>query len=332
MNIFFKQSNLIVVYLLVALLTLGTSGYMLIEGWSFIEALYMTVITMTTIGFTEVRPLSTTGRIFTLGLIVFGVITATYSISMVIELFTSAEFQEQLHSRRRRKELSKITNHCIICGFGRMGRSLASEMKTRNAAFVVIDQNSEVIERCHHLGFLAILGNAADERILREAGIEQASSLIAAANSDAENVFIVLTAKSMKPDLQIIARCNSEASIPKFEKAGASTVISPYIIAGRRIAQMLTHPNVTNFLDGMLEFGGQQMRLEEFVIGQNSALAGLTLREAKLKAAVLAVYHPEQTLISHPNAETKLLPGAAIIVMGLDQELNKLAQIVKGQF
>jgi voltage-gated potassium channel len=329
-NIFFKQSNLIVVYLLVTLLTLGTSGYMLIEGWSFIEALYMTVITITTIGFTEVRPLSTTGRIFTLGLIVFGVITATYSISMVIELFTSAEFQEQLYNRRRRKELAKITHHCIICGFGRMGRSLASEMKTRNAAFVVIDQNSEVIERCHLLGFPAILGNAADERILGEAGIEQASSLIAAANSDAENVFIVLTAKSMKPDLQIIARCNSEASIPKFEKAGASTVISPYIIAGRRIAQMLTHPNVTNFLDGMLEFGGQQMRLEEFVIGQNSALAGLTLREAKLKAAVLAVYHPEQMLISHPNAETKLLPGAAIIVMGLDQELNKLAQIVKG--
>jgi voltage-gated potassium channel len=290
----------------------------------------MTVITMATIGFSEVRPLSNIGRLFTLALIAFGVITATYSISVVIEFFTSAELQEQLRSRRRRKALSKITDHCIICGFGRMGRSLAGEMKLRNAPVLVIDQNEEAIEKCHYWGIPAILGNAADERILGEAGIERASSLVAAANSDAENVFIILTAKSLNPALQVIARAHSEASIPKLEKAGANTVISPYAIAGRRIAQMLTHPNVTSFLDGILEFGDQQMRLEEFVIGPSSPLAGLTLREAKLKAAVLAVTHPEQTLISHPNADTKLLPGAAIIVMGVDQELNKLAQIVKG--
>jgi voltage-gated potassium channel len=153
---------------------------------------------------------------------------------------------------------------------------------------------------------------------------------VAAANSDAENVFIVLTAKSIRPDLQIIARAHSEASIPKLEKAGVNTVISPYTIAGRRVAQILTHPNVTSFLDGILEFGGQQMRLEEFVIGQNSPLAGLTLREARLSVTVLAVSHPDQALLTHPNSDTRLLPGAAIIVMGIDPELNKLARIVKG--
>ncbi len=330
MNILLRQSRP-VIYLLLGLLTLGTSGYMLLEGWSFVDALYMTVITITTIGFGEIKPLSTLGRVFTLGLIAIGVITATYSISTVIESLTSTEFREHLRGQRRRKQLTKITNHCIICGFGRMGRSLAGEMKARNAPFIVIDQDQEAIERCDQLNLPAICGNAADERILHEAGIERASSLVAAANSDAENVFIVLSAKSIKPDLHIIARCNSEASIPKLEKAGASMVISPYSIAGRRIAQMLTHPNITSFLDGVLEFGDQQMRLEEFVIGQNSPLAGLTLLEAKLKVAVLAVLHPEQTLLSHPNAETKLLPGAAIIVMGIDHELNKLAQIVKGQ-
>jgi voltage-gated potassium channel len=303
---------------------------MLIEGWTFIEALYMTVITMATIGFSEVRPLSTAGRLFTLALIAFGVITATYSISVVIEFFTSADLQEQLHTRRRRKALAQITEHCIICGFGRMGRSRASELKIRNASFIIIDQTDEAIEKCHHLGLPALQGNAADERILREAGIERASSLVAAANSDAENVFIILTAKSIRPDLQIIARTHSEASIPKLEKAGANTVISPYATAGRRVAQLLTHPNVTSFLDGVLEFGDQQMRLEEFVIGPHSPLAGLTLRQAQLEVTVLAVLHPEQTLLSHPNAETKLLPGAAIIVMGIDSELNKLAQMVKG--
>ncbi len=318
------------IYLLVILVAAGTGGYILIEDWSLIEALFMTVITVTTIGFGEVKPLSTTGRIFTLGLIMFGVITATYSVSTIIELFTSDEFREHLSSRRRHRQLAKITDHCIICGFGRMGRSLAGEMKVRNAPFIVIDQDSSVIERCHQLSLPALLGNAADEKILHAAGIERASSLVAVANSDAENVFIVLSAKSIRPDLPIIARCNSEASIPKMEKAGASTVISPYAIAGRRIAQLLTHPNVTSFLDGILEFGDQQMRLEEFVIGQNSPLAGLSLREAKLKVAVLAVLHPEKTLLAHPNAETKLVPGAAIIVMGIDQELNKLAQIIKG--
>lgn len=330
MNILFKQSNLLVIYLLAALLVFGVSGYMLIEGWTFIEALYMTVITMATIGFSEVKPLSTEGRIFTLTLIVFGVITATYSIGKVIEFFTSAELQEQFHERRRRRALAQITQHCIICGFGRMGRSLAGELKIRSASFIVIDQNGDAIDKCHHLGWPAVQGNAADERILREAGIERASSLVAAANSDAENVFIILTAKSIRPDLPIIARTHSEASIPKLERAGAETVISPYAIAGRRVAQLLTHPTVTSFLDGILEFGGEQMRLEEFIIGPNSALAGLTLREAQLNVTVLAVSHPEQTRLAHPTSDTKLLPGAEIIVMGIDAELNNLARLVKG--
>jgi voltage-gated potassium channel len=330
MSLLFKRSRLLVLALVFLLLTVGTGGYILIEGWSLVEALYMTVITMTTIGYGEVRPLSIAGRIFTIGLIAFGVITGTYAISTVVEMLTSEEFQEHIHNRRRRQALGKINQHCIICGFGRMGRSLAKEMKLRKSPCIVIDQNELVIARSHELGLPAILGNAADERILQEAGIERASSLVAAANSDAENVFIVLTAKRMNPQLHIISRCNSEASVPKLETAGANTVILPYAIAGRRIAQMLTHPNVTSFLDGVLEFGGEQMRLEEFVIAPNSPLAGLTLRDAKLEATVLAVSLPGHTLLAHPNADTKLLSGAAVIVMGIDQQLNKLADLAKG--
>ncbi|MEW5960865.1 MAG: potassium channel protein [Chloroflexota bacterium] len=321
---------LAVISLAGGMVILGTLGYMLIEGWSFIDALFMTMITMTTIGYGEVHQLSPLGRVYTIGLIVIGVVTASYTITAVVEVLTSQDFLKQLRDHRRRRELEKISNHCIICGFGRLGRTLARELKDRRFPIIVVDLDDAAIEACQQLDIQAVQGNAADERILHQAGISRAKALVAAANSDAENVFIVLSAKGINPNLQIITRCNSEGSIPKLEKAGADSVISPYVTAGRRIAQMVAHPNVLSFLDGILEFGDQQMRLEEFIIDHKSPLAGLTLREAKLKAAVLAVTHPEQALLSHPNADTKLLPGAAIIVMGIDQELKRLAQLVKG--
>ena len=303
---------------------------MLIEGWPLLDSLFMTAITMSTIGYGETRPLSPEGRIFTIGLIIIGVVTASYALTYAVQLFTSREFLKQLRDHRRRRELDKICNHCIICGFGRMGRTLARELKRRDLPMIVLDLNEAAIEECYQLGIPAIEGNAADERVLHEAGIDRANALVAAANSDAENVFIVLTARGLNPNLQIITRCNSEASVPKLEKAGANRVISPYATAGQRIAQMLVHPNVITFLDGILEFGDHQMRLEEFIIDEKSPLAGLSLQEAKLKVAVLAVTHPDQTLLSHPNADTKLLAGAAIIAMGVDQELKKMADLVKG--
>jgi len=226
--------------------------------------------------------------------------------------------------------LEKISQHCLICGYGRLGRNLAKELRRHNHPIIIIDIDPAVVEACHQAGLPAMVGNAADERVLQEAGIERAASLVAAANSDAENVFITLSAKSLNSSLKIISRCNSEHSVSKLERAGVDTVISPYAIAGQRIAQMLTRPNVTDFLDGVLEFGGQKMRLEEFIIASTSPLVGLTLREAKLKVAVLAVSHPDQPLLTHPNANTRLLPGAAIIVMGVDEELSRLAELVKG--
>ncbi|MCG3212160.1 MAG: Glutathione-regulated potassium-efflux system protein KefC [Anaerolineae bacterium] len=325
----FKNPLLAVVGLLLFMVTFGTLGYMVIEGWSLLDSLYMTAITLSTIGYGEVKTLSPSGRIFTIALIFVGVATASYAATVGIELFTSERFLTDLRNRRRRRILQKISDHCIICGFGRMGSSLAAELQSRGTNVVAIDLGDEAIERCQLRGLPAIQGNAADDRILREAGIERASSLVAATKSDAENVFIILTAKSINPNLHIFSRCNSEASIPKLQKAGAETVISPYTIAGKRIAHMITHPNVTSFLDGVLEFGGHQMRLEEFVVGQNSVLAGQTLREARLNAVVLAVDHPGQGVYAHPSADTRLQPGTAFIAMGLDEELFKLGNLVK---
>ncbi|RME75416.1 MAG: potassium channel protein [Chloroflexi bacterium] len=326
-----QRTILVIAGLSALVIILGTAGYMVIEGWTLVDSLYMTIITMTTIGYGEVKPLSPLGRFYTIGLIIIGVATASYALTATVNLLTSPNFVRQIRAYRSRKRLNKISQHTIICGFGRMGRNLARELLARNQPIIVIDLDEAAIERCQTLGVPAVHGNAADEEVLYAAGINRASSLVAAANSDAENVFIVLTARGLNPNLRIITRCNSEASISKLEKAGADTVISPYITASRRIAQMLLRPNVVNFLDGILEFGDHKIRLEEFIIDKDSPLAGLTLKEARLKVAVLAVTHPDHAELSHPNAETRLLPGAGIVVMGVEEELQQLAELVKGR-
>lgn len=326
-----RKPVLVMTVVLVTLVVLGTTGYMMIEGWTLLDSLYMTVITLSTIGYGEVKTLTPTGRVFTLALIIVGVATASYVVTVSIELFTSERFLSDLRNRRRRKLLKRIKNHCIICGFGRMGSVLANELQSRGTDVVAVDMSQETVEKCQLLGIPAIQGNASDDRMLREAGIERANSLVAATKSDAENVFIILTAKSINPGLKIFSRCNSEASVQKLQKAGAEIVISPYAIAGKRIAHMITHPNVANFLDGVLEFGDHQMRLEEFVVDSGSPLVDLTLREARLNAVVLAVNHPGQQVYTHPNADIRLQPGTAFIAMGLDEELLKLVNMVKGK-
>lgn len=318
------------IIILSILLTVGTAGYMVIEGWSMFDSLYMVVITMTTIGYGEVRELSTTGRVFTVFLILVGVASGSYAISAAIETLTSYEFHQARRDRRRRRQLKKIFNHAIICGYGRLGRSLARELRDRDFPLIVIDVDPASISDCEELGIAAVQGNAADETVLREAGIERAKSLIAVANSDSENVFIVLTAAGLNNHLEIIARYNSEASMSKLQRAGAHTVLSPHVIAGRRITHMLVNPRVTRFLDGVLEIGKQRLRLEDFVIGPHSPLIGKTLKEARLNVTVLAISRPNEPFISHPNADTELLPGVEMVVMGLDEDLKRLAAQING--
>ncbi len=311
------------------LLVVGTMGYMVIEGWSWLDSLYMVIITITTIGYGEVGgPMSSVGRIFTMGLIMVGVIAGSYAVSTIVESLTSQQFRDEKRSLKKQRGLQRIAQHCIICGCGRLGSSLANEMRARQSPLIVIDTNLKVVEKCELLGIPVVMGNAADEKILAEAGIERASSLVTVADSDAENVFIILSARALNPNLKIISRCNSEASISKLKAAGAHTVISPYVIAGRRIAHMLLNPRVTEFLDGVLEIGHQRLRLEEFEIGENSSLIGLTLRESKLKVAVLGVLPRNDDFISMPTADTKFAIGDAVVVMGVEQRLRDFAELV----
>lgn len=328
LSMFANSTFFLIIVLLAMPIVIGVSGYMLIEGWPFLDALFMTMITISTIGYGETKPLSDGGRLFTIFLIILGVGTASYAITRTIELAVSQDILTLFRQRGRQRRLEQLEKHTIICGFGRVGSSVARALQEEGAPCVVIDTDPDVIERCQELGFPTVMGNGADEHTLDEAGIGRAEALVSAAKSDADNVFIVLTARSINPKLKIISRCNMDSSIAKLEKAGADSVISPYSITGHRIAQMLTRPNVVNFLDGILQFGDHQMRIEEFIITEKSPLAGLTLLEAKLKVAVLAVDHPGEMVSTHPNANTKLLPGTAIIAMGIPEELDKLEEIV----
>jgi voltage-gated potassium channel len=322
-----KKGQLLTILLI--FIVISTAGYMLIEGWPMIDSLYMVIITMSTIGYGEVNNLSFWGRVFTIILIMTGVVIGSYAASATIETLTSSEFHQERRSSKRYRRLQRINQHTIVCGYGRLGRSLANELRERRVPFIVIDIDPNAVESCNKLGIPIIQGNAADEKILNEAGIERAKSLVTAAKSDAENVFIILSARGLREDVEIIARCNSEASISKLKRAGAHTVISPYDLAGRRIAHIITTPRITQFLDGILEIGAQQLRLEDFVIGEKSPLVGLTLKEAQLKVNVLAISRPDHGIVSHPNANTLLLPGVEIVVMGQDEELKQLAQLVK---
>ncbi|MDM8519460.1 potassium channel protein [Anaerolineales bacterium HSG6] len=315
---------------LVFFIGFSTGGYMLIEGWPLLDSLYMVMITMSTIGYGEVKQLSMEGRLFTIWLIIIGVIVASYTISATIETLTSEGFHRERRKFRRRRQLRRIENHTIICGYGRMGRSLARELKERGAPVIVIDVDPQAIDTSERRGIPSIEGNATDEELLYEAGIERAKALVAAAKSDAENVFIVLSARGINEKLDITARCNFDTSVSKMKRAGADIVVSPYKLAGRHIAQQILTPRVTRFLDGVLHFGQERLRLEDFIIHKQSLLAGKTLKEAQLDVNVLAVSRSNQEIISHPTADTILLPGMEIVVIGLDEQLKEVARLVCG--
>jgi len=317
---------------LLALTSVGATGYYWLEGLSPLDALYMTVITLSTVGFGEIKPLSTGGRLFTIGLILGGASVAAYLLSSAAELLFSTDLRRAWEQQRRNRMLAKLSNHVIVCGYGRVGRSIVHALQAEGQPFVVIDLNPERVERLEAEGVLALAGNAANETRLKEAGLERARALMVAANSDAENVFIVLTARSLRPDLFIVARANFEETESKLLKAGANRVILPYRIAGRRMVTMLMRPAVVDFLDEVAHAGGLELLLEQVPIAPGSALAGRTLGEAQLRTRldvnVLACRAPDGSLLSRPNGHTQLTAGMELIVLGADarlQELRKLA-------
>ena len=318
----------------VALIVIGTSGYHWLEEMSIVDSLYMTVITVSTVGFGEVRELSPYGRIFTIGLILGGGVVAAYSVSAIAEFFMSGEWRRFLETRRRSRMQSKLSDHVIICGFGRVGRRVSNELTEEGVPFIVVDTNPTRVEHAWENGYTAVVGNAANEQMLKEAGIDSARALIAAVNSDAENVFIILTARNMNPNVQIIARANYEDSEPKMIRAGANRTIVPYTISGKRMVTMLMRPSVADFLDEVAHVGGLELLIEQIEIKVDSPIAGKTIAEANIRkdlgVTILACRNSDGQFNTHPTPQTIIDSKSLLLVLGTREQLRDLMAYARG--
>ena len=314
------------ILLLVILLFIGGSlGYFLIEEWSFLDSLYMTVITLSTTGFKEVYPLSPAGRILTMLLIILGISILFYALREInIVLFEGKFFRE----RKMQKRISRVENHYIICGFGRMGKKIAQELDKRNKKFVIIEKEQDLLDQQE---YYFLNGDATEDKILLSAGIEKAVGLVAVLSSDIANTFTVLTARGINPTLKIIARAEEENSKDKLISAGADRVILPYEIGGFRISQALLKPTVMDYIDEVFSRSELGLEIEEVKISEKSKLISSTIAESAIRSRfntiIVAIYRASGGLIYNPKSETELQAGDNLIVIGERTELAKLQGI-----
>lgn len=312
---------------------IGSLWYRLVEGWSWSDAVYMTVITLATVGYGETHALGTRGRLFTIALILMGVITIGYIVNRFTEALIQGYFQEGIRLRQRQRLIDTLSDHYILCGFGRTGRQIALEFKAESIPFVVIDSQLEQVEEAQELGYVAIQGDATMDDTLLTVGVERGICLVAALPSDAENLYTVLSAKTLNPQIRAIARASTEEALKKLKRAGADAVVSPYITGGRRMAAAALRPQVLDFMDGILTGSDRSFYLEEFLLDpQACPMVGQTLREARLRsqtgALVLAIRRTDGTLIAGPTGETQLIAGDLLICLGTAEQLRLLNRIL----
>jgi voltage-gated potassium channel len=318
---------------LVCVFLLGTSWYHLVEGWRWLDAAYMSVITLATVGFMEVNPLGDRGRLFTVVLILLGVISIGYIVNRFTDALIQGYFQEGLRQRRLQKQMETLTEHYILCGFGRMGQQIAAEFQEEGVNFVIADLGQDPVLLAEQVGYTAIQGDATLDETLIRVGIQTAACLIAALPSDAENLYTVLSAKTLNPRIRAIARASTEEAVVKLQRAGADAVISPYITGGKRMAAAALRPQVMDFVDGILSSGDRTFYMEEFELSETTnPYIGQTLREAKLRsqsgALVLAIRRQDGTPIVGPNADTIFMQGDHLICMGTAEQIRRLNKLL----
>ena len=318
---------------LASIVIIGTLWYWLVEKWSFSESAYMTVITLSTVGFSEVRPLGERGRLFTVGLILMGLLTIGYIVNRFTEALIQGYFQEGIKLRQEKSLIESLEQHYIVCGFGRTGRHVAREFFAEGIPFIIIDDNLEEVEEIKQLGYTVILGDATLDESLVRAKIDRAICMVTALPSDAENLYTVLSAKTLNPRIRAIARASNEEAVQKLQRAGADAVVSPYITGGKRLAAAALRPQVMDFVDGIITGSNRSYYLEEFLIdSQACPFAGKSLREAKLRsqtgALVLAIRRFDGNLIAGPTGDTLILERDALICMGTAEQLRDLNKLL----
>ncbi len=308
----------------VAALAVGTVGYMVLEGWSFGDAIYMTVITITTVGFREVRALDDGGRAWTMLVAGAGVIMIFGTVGLVTEYLVIEATSGRRVRQRMERAVSELRGHFVLCGYGRVGSTVARELRHDGESFVVIDVNQDSLERARADGHLVMGGDATDDATLRAAGIARAKGLVSTIDSDAQNVYVILSARALNPDLFVVGRASTAAAEEKLARAGADRVVSPYAMAGRRLAELAVRPRVVDFLDAALSHGELSFSIEELHVHPGDALAGTTIAELRTRAIfVLAVLTDDNRYVANPADDRRLEPGEALIVSGSAEALAR---------
>ncbi len=306
----------------------GTAGYMLIERWDLLDSFFMTMITVTTVGYQTVHPLSLAGKLFSAALIVVGVATMLYFLGLFTELLSGGQLTLWRATRRVERDVAALRGHFIICGYGRIGTRVLAELERAAVPHVAVDNNPDAVDRLTREGRLFLEGDAASEEILRAAGVERARGLICAVDADERAVYITLAARSLNPDLYIIARAGQPESLRRLELAGANRVLSPYRMAGHRMAEMALRPGVVEVMD-FLRQGSAEIGVEELLVPNDWSLSGSTVTTAGLlspgTARVLALRRSGGELYVGPSADQVVLAGDLLVVLGSPAEIDQTA-------
>lgn len=319
--------------LLFLVICAGIAGYMLLEGWTFVDALYMVLITLTTVGFGEVHPLSDYGKIFTVIVLLSGVGTVGYILGSVAEIAIEGHIRKAFGRRRLEKRIESIKDHFIICGFGRMGGYVCEELSKEGVLFVVIERDPEKCEKIEEKGYLYIRGDATSDEVLVNAGIKRARGIATMLSSDADNLFVTLSARDLNPSIYILARAEDEGSETKLLRAGANKVFYPHRIGASRIAQAILRPSVLDFIDITTGDEREMVRMEEIVIGKGSPLIGKSIKDSGIRrdfGIIVVGIRRAEGMIIDPAPDEEIREGDVLITIGKLIQLKQLERFASG--